>query len=373
MIRPAARQPLEPAASAVAPGRPASPGASGQAFAAVLATVPNEASAATGNPNVVAEPTSSEQPAAPADVAPAKAVPSDVAAGKDGARVAPNDDGLPAATPELPGRPVDDEASPELPAADTDAATSDPLAPPQVTAPSNNCLPLCPVATPPSVGSSNAGQAGAAATPASIEFVRMSAPAPLRQHEPTEKDAAVTNDLPQTGATEPSPSLAIAPPPAQPDQSVGVALPAMLAPSSPSTLPPPAAAVASLAGALLAHATTGGEGQRDWAGTFDAGGAAWIEARTHSLGAVAIEVTRVVDGLAIALGAPTNEARALLADAQPRLAADARAAGFALSQSRVDDAPSGDRRGGGRQPRSRFATLTPASPATSASPADRYA
>lgn len=185
----------------------------------------------------------------------------------------------------------------------------------------------------------------------------------------------------------------VAPPPALPQSPVPTAASAPLADPAPVIIVAPVRATPdaqpltpshpSLAGALLAHRLEGafaaGDVPRDWAQAFDAGGAARVEARTSSLGPVAIEVARATDGVAITLGASTPDARVVLAEAQPRLAADARAAGVALTQSRVDDTPHGERRGNGggngrgRQPQSRHPTLNPIATTVSSSAADRYA
>ena len=211
-------------------------------------------------------------------------------------------------------------------------------------------------------------------------------------------DAPVVEAPAATGGSRPAPFTPEPSAPGQPVIVASAAAPPTVAPLDVSlalapqpvapqpAAPPPTAAQVSLAAALGAHRFDGAnEGPRDWAAAFDAGGPARVETRTQQLGAVAIEVARAVDGLAVTLRAASEDARAALADAQPRLAADARAAGVSLTQARVDDAPrnadtrqdpqqhahqhsNSERRGGRRQ----RLTVDLSSGATAAS-ADRFA
>ncbi len=71
-----------------------------------------------------------------------------------------------------------------------------------------------------------------------------------------------------------------------------------------------------------------------------------IEVAGDALGAVSIEVVRQPQGLSVAFDTPSEAARAALDAAQPRLIADARAAGLSFTQSSVG----GDRRERRRAP-----------------------
>jgi hypothetical protein len=56
----------------------------------------------------------------------------------------------------------------------------------------------------------------------------------------------------------------------------------------------------------------------------------------QSLGSLAVEVRHAGDGVSVRLTAETDGARAILADAQPRLAAEARAQGVRIAETHVD-------------------------------------
>lgn len=358
MISPlAARPPLTPA------DRPADD-AGAHAFTAVLATVHGDAS-----DNAVR--------AAPAPAAPAPArdvaTVSDPVARKDSLPLAAKNGGRSAAKP-APPHGSDDNAAPttELPPSVTVA--------PSATAPQAVCevTQLCPAPLPLPGNTDVPDPAVAPSSVAMPDLLRSTATASRRSLTSATQDA-VADERSWTGLPEvvaPSGDEMLPRPMVAADAPSVMPLTMVAAPLTPVALPvthtSPSAA-ASLASALLAQRFDGGEGQRDWARALDAGGSARVEAWTQTLGPVAIEVARGADGLAITLGARTDETRTLLADAQPRLVADARAAGLALSQSRVDDAPHGARHGGGRPPRPRFVPLDSTSPAATLSPADRYA
>ena len=96
-----------------------------------------------------------------------------------------------------------------------------------------------------------------------------------------------------------------------------------------------------------------------------------LEVAGDALGAVSIEVVQQPQGLSVAFDTPSEAARAALDAAQPRLIADARAAGLSFTQSSV---------GGDRRERRRAQVIWPieggAPPvtlATTATSADRYA
>jgi flagellar hook-length control protein FliK len=73
----------------------------------------------------------------------------------------------------------------------------------------------------------------------------------------------------------------------------------------------------------------------------------------ETLGSLRVEITQARDGAAVRLTADTEAARAIIADAQPRLIAEARAQGVRISEAHVDlgqGGASGDpRRGQGPQ------------------------
>jgi flagellar hook-length control protein FliK len=56
----------------------------------------------------------------------------------------------------------------------------------------------------------------------------------------------------------------------------------------------------------------------------------------ETLGSLRVEVTQQRDGAAIRLTADTEAARAIIADAQPKLIAEARAQGVRISETHVD-------------------------------------
>ena len=65
------------------------------------------------------------------------------------------------------------------------------------------------------------------------------------------------------------------------------------------------------------------------------------------LGPVAVGVARDSQGVSVSFQTSSETARSAIADAQPRLQADARLAGLSINQSRVDSGGAQNRRGGG--------------------------
>lgn len=95
------------------------------------------------------------------------------------------------------------------------------------------------------------------------------------------------------------------------------------------------------------------------------------------LGSLRVEIANTADGTAIRLTADTEAARNVLADAQPRLVAEARAQGLRISESHVDMGGHGGQQRGGHESRQPFVRiLQPGDEPQAASPrsaAERYA
>ena len=86
---------------------------------------------------------------------------------------------------------------------------------------------------------------------------------------------------------------------------------------------------------------------QDIARTAGEGGTLRFKLNPENLGSLRVEITPHAAGSAVRLSADTDAARAIIADAQPRLIAEARAAGLRISETHVDlggQAPSGDPR-----------------------------
>lgn len=135
------------------------------------------------------------------------------------------------------------------------------------------------------------------------------------------------------------------------------------APAAPAPLPPPLLPGAAAAAApVRAPEPQIDTGRNDWMQAMIAqitdsqaeGGAraARIRLLPDALGAVDIRIVERGDGMHVELAADTPQARALLADAQPRLHELAEARGLRLAQSSIDAALSGGPFGqsGQRQP-----------------------
>lgn len=95
------------------------------------------------------------------------------------------------------------------------------------------------------------------------------------------------------------------------------------------------------------------------------------------LGSLRVELANTADGTAIRLTADTEAARNILADAQPRLLAEARAQGLRISEAQVDlGGQGGQQRGGRESPEAFVRTQQPGDESTaqpSRSAAERYA
>jgi flagellar hook-length control protein FliK len=86
---------------------------------------------------------------------------------------------------------------------------------------------------------------------------------------------------------------------------------------------------------------------RDIARTAGEGGTLRFKLNPENLGSLRVEITPHAAGSAVRLTADTETARAIIADAQPRLIAEAKAAGLRISETHVDlggQNPSGDPR-----------------------------
>lgn len=87
---------------------------------------------------------------------------------------------------------------------------------------------------------------------------------------------------------------------------------------------------------------------RDISAAADKDGKLRFQLNPEHLGSLDIEVVRGQDGNSIRLSAETEAARQILADAQPRLIAEARAQGMKISETHVDLGGQGSTNGGGR-------------------------
>lgn len=87
---------------------------------------------------------------------------------------------------------------------------------------------------------------------------------------------------------------------------------------------------------------------RDISSAADKDGKLRFQLNPEHLGSLDIEVVRNHDGNAIRLSAETEAARQILADAQPRLIAEARAQGMKISETHVDLGGQGSTNGGAR-------------------------
>ena len=86
---------------------------------------------------------------------------------------------------------------------------------------------------------------------------------------------------------------------------------------------------------------------RDIARSAGEGGTLRFKLNPENLGSLRVEITPQANGSAVRLTAETDTARAIIAEAQPRLVAEAKANGLRISETHVDlggQAPSGDPR-----------------------------
>ncbi len=98
-------------------------------------------------------------------------------------------------------------------------------------------------------------------------------------------------------------------------------------------------------------------------------GSALLRIEAAAIGAVSVEVSQQSDGISVVFMSTMPEVRHALVDAQPRLAADARAAGFTLADASVDGGGPRDR----RAPRAPARALPREAAPTLRTSADRFA
>jgi flagellar hook-length control protein FliK len=137
---------------------------------------------------------------------------------------------------------------------------------------------------------------------------------------------ALTIELPVDRAL-PLPTLAAVPLPADP---AAIDMSAATAPTSSSEI------------AMTHHLDLAKDGAwldrlaRDIARTANHDAQLRFQLNPEHLGSLRVELANTADGTAIRLSADTEAARAILADAQPRLIAEARAQGLRISEAQVD-------------------------------------
>lgn len=234
---------------------------------------------------------------------------------------------------------------------------------------------------------------GRAAAPASAESANRPRPEDFsiralpEQAQPEMGAPTVRPAAPQPAGVAPPLTVSeTAPPP------LAMPTPAPVAQSMSPASPPPAAP--PLPQAVL---DLGGDGEwldqiaRDIARSADGDQPLRFRLHPETLGHLKVELTQGQQGASIRLVAESEAARAILADAQPRLVAEARAQGVRIDETRVDVETGGRHAGtgafgreggqgdapGGRRPASvagRFAADAVDGPAPAAAPrAERYA
>ncbi|MDO6416527.1 flagellar hook-length control protein FliK [Sphingomonas sp. BIUV-7] len=96
---------------------------------------------------------------------------------------------------------------------------------------------------------------------------------------------------------------------------------------------------------------------RDIAATAGKDGQLSFRLDPHHLGSLTVHINHSAEGASVRLSADTEAGRAMLADAQPRLAAEARAQGLTLRETSVDLGGSGAGQSGQQGAASTFASL----------------
>jgi flagellar hook-length control protein FliK len=128
----------------------------------------------------------------------------------------------------------------------------------------------------------------------------------------------------------PLPTLAAIPLPADPAAPAAIDMNAATAPTSSSEI------------AMIHHLDLAKDGAwldrlaRDIARTANHDAQLRFQLNPEHLGSLRVELANTADGTAIRLSADTEAARTILADAQPRLIAEARAQGLRISEAQVD-------------------------------------
>ncbi len=116
---------------------------------------------------------------------------------------------------------------------------------------------------------------------------------------------------------------------------------------------------------------------RDIAAAGEEGAPLRFRLNPETLGSLRVEITQARDGAAIRLTADTEAARAIIADAQPRLLAEARAQGVRIAEAHVDLGQGGASADSRRQqapqsePQLRTARLLQGEPASDGKPTER--
>lgn len=161
-------------------------------------------------------------------------------------------------------------------------------------------------------------------------------------------------------APAPSPQAAAVPEPGAIEQSVpgpqmGVAQPGLAA-EAPAAAPDHIAMPAVLEQQVERHLDLARESEwldslaRDIVRAGEGGGALRFRLHPESLGSLAVEISQGAGGASVRLTTESEAARAIVADAQPRLMAEARAQGLRIAETHVDIGSGGhaapeDRRG----------------------------
>lgn len=138
--------------------------------------------------------------------------------------------------------------------------------------------------------------------------------------------------------------------PAAPEAQRGLAAPALPGQPAPAPMPGPAAPAAPAEAVVAHHLDLAKDGAwldrlaQDIARSADPNGSLRFTLAPERLGRLDVQLSAAADGTAIRLTTETREAHRIVADAQPRLVAEARAQGLRVSDTQVDL----DRRGGGQ-------------------------
>jgi flagellar hook-length control protein FliK len=177
-------------------------------------------------------------------------------------------------------------------------------------------------------------QPAVAAVPLDLPVIDADSPVILAEIAPTsDSDApADAGEVPATPVTASAGTTAPLP----------VATPSMVAPSAsaPSdSLAPEAAQVDQIANRELDLAKDGrwlDQLARDISQTATRDGQLRFQLNPEHLGALTIEIANSAAGTAIRMTTESDQARAIIADAQPRLLAEVRAQGLRVSESHVD-------------------------------------
>lgn len=286
------------------------------------------------------------QPAAGAGergVSPAAApVPAPSAPGAGPGGEAPVSGAGPAATGKISGRaPVETPVRPvkapvAAPAAPADSAEAPREVP--VPEPLRRAIQALKTATPPSApatageapGQEKADARAAASAPTAAAPQPVQQPVPIQVQQPVLAMA----EAPAQPAAEPMPAL--------PRESVAEALERQLDVAADGEW------LDQLARDIVRTGAAGGEG-----------GALRFRLNPETLGQVRVELSQGADGATVRIAAETEGARALLADAQPRLLAEARAQGVRIAETEVSLAGSGHDAPAGQQQRREEAEAEP--------------